>query len=300
MIIVIGADVDPRLPGMRRLPDWDPWDPLDRIPHLESALGADLPPITWLLRADDTIRHVTGAFDSGFMTRQEMWTRLQGRGHELGWHFHHWTYAGAAGGFDPNPSWLSDAHASLSRHFAIRATRTGWDYCNSITMRRLSELDVAIDFSSLPGQMVWWSIEGERILVDWKRAPGRPYRPAPADYQQPRNAREDELRIWELPIATFRAPAATMAKRAVWRLLHGEVSFTGLSAKTLMITQPWPDLPKPAGVLAFHFHPEELTPDGIAAFSQNLALLKDTFNPEFVTASDAARRLANGRGVSVP
>ena len=39
MLVVIGADVDPRLPGMRRRPDWDPWDTLERIPHLEAALG---------------------------------------------------------------------------------------------------------------------------------------------------------------------------------------------------------------------------------------------------------------------
>src|SRR2546425_29458 len=149
MLVVIGADVDPRLPGMRRLPAWDPWDPLDLIPSLERTLGADLPPITWLIRADDTIRHVTGAFDSGYATRQPMWTRLLARGHELGWHFHHWTYRDTSDGFDPNPAWLPEAHAALSRHFAIRATRTGWDYCNSETMQRLAALGVAIDFSSL-------------------------------------------------------------------------------------------------------------------------------------------------------
>jgi hypothetical protein len=295
MLVVIGADVDPRLPGMRRLPDWDPWDSLERIPHLDTALGADLPPMTWLLRADDTIRHVTGAFDTCYVTRQDMWTRLRARGHELGWHFHHWTFGGTAGGFDSDPAWLPEAHAALSQHFALGATRTGWDYCNSETMRRLAALGVTIDFSSLPGHLVWWSIDGERILVDWHRAPAHPYRPSRDDYQRP-----GTLPIWELPIASFRASPTAIAKRSLWRVLHGELSLAGVSAKTLMMTQPWRDAPRRADVLAFHFHPEELTAEGIAAFSRNLQLLKTTFDPEFVTASEAASRLANGRGVSVP
>jgi hypothetical protein len=288
MLVVIGADVDPRLPGMRRLPSWDPWDTLERIPDLESALGGDLPAITWLIRADDTIRHVTGAFDSAYVTRQNVWTRLRARGHELGWHFHHWTFGASEDGFDPDPAWLPDAHEALGRHFPIRASRTGWDYSNTRTMRRLAELGVTIDFSSLPGHLVWWTIDRERILVDWRRAPSRPYRPSRDDYQRPGRP---SLDILELPIASFRAGAATMAKRSLWRVLHGTLSLTGVSAKTMMMTQPWPEAPRPADVLAFHFHPEDLTPDGIAAFARNLALLRDAFDPEFVTATTAASRL---------
>jgi hypothetical protein len=288
MLVVIGADVDPRLPGMRRLPSWDPWDTLERIPDLESALGADLPAITWLIRADDTIRHVTGAFDSAYVTRKNMWTRLHARGHELGWHFHHWTFGATGDGFDPDPAWLPAAHAALGRHFTIRATRTGWDYSNSPTMRQLAALGVTIDFSSLPGQLVWWTIEGERIFVDWLRTPNHPYRPGRDDYQRPGTPALD---ILELPIASFRAGATTIAKRTVWRLLHGKLSIAGVSAKTRMMTQPWPGVPQRADVLAFHFHPEDLTAEGIDVFARNLALLKDAFDPEFVTATGAASRL---------
>src|SRR5438876_874939 len=146
MLVVIGADVDPRLPGMRRLPAWDPWDTLERIPDLESALG------------------------------------------------------------------------------------------------------VTIDFSSLPGHLVWWTIDGERILVDWHRAPGHPYRPSRDDYQRPGRPALD---ILELPIASFRAGATTMAKRSLWRFLHGKLSLAGVSARTMMMTQPWPEAPRRADVLAF-------------------------------------------------
>ncbi len=298
MLVVIGADVDPRLPGMRRLPDWDPWDTLDRIPALVAALGADLPPITWLLRADDTIRHVTGAFDSCYRRQQTLWTRLRDGGHELGWHFHHWTFGVDGGGFDPSVPWLRRAHAALSEHFPIRSTRTGWDYCNTETLRQLAALEVTVDFSSLPGQIVWWSIDGERIVVDWKRAPRRPYRPGPMDYQQP-DAGGGELGLWEIPIASFPATPMTAIKRGVWRMLHGERSLSGIFDKTLQLTQPWPSAPRPADVLAFHFHPEELTTEGIATFAANLAVMRRAFDPEFVTASEAAARL-DRRGTLKP
>ncbi|MFI5179668.1 MAG: hypothetical protein ACHQO8_13945, partial [Vicinamibacterales bacterium] len=153
-LVLIGADVDPRLPGMRRRPSWDAWDPLDLIPNFETALGSDLPCITWLIRADDTIRHVTGSFESGYTSRRAMWDRLASRGHELGWHFHHWTY-GHRDGFDPAPSWLPDAFAALSRSFPIASTRTGWDYANNETLRALDALGVRLDFSALPGHLVW-------------------------------------------------------------------------------------------------------------------------------------------------
>ena len=295
-VALIGADVDPRLPGMRRLPAWDAWDPLDLIPHLETGLGADLPKVTWLIRADDTIRHVTGSFESGYTTRHAMWARLEARGHELGWHFHHWTFGERASGFDPNPQWLPDAYAAVASLYPVCSTRLGWDYANRETMERLESLGIQIDFSAIPGHLVWWSVDGERIVVDWRRCPTVPYHPSRADYQRPGDA---PLRLLEVPITSFRASAAGMARRAVWRLLHGEWSLTGLAAKTRMMTEVWPSPPPPSDVLAFFFHPEELAANGIANFGRNVAMLRERFDPEFVTARELASRLANGRGLSV-
>jgi hypothetical protein len=251
-LVLIGADVDPRVPVMRQRPSGDAWDPSDLIPNLEAALGSDLPSVTWLIRADDTIRYLTGSFESGYTTRRAMWDRLQSRGHELGWHFHHLTFGDPAGGFDPNPAWLTAAHGALSRFFQVSSTRTGWDYGNNDTMRALETLGVRLDFSALPGHLVWWTIDGERIVVDWRRAPRVPYHPSSHDYQQPGSS---PLQLLEVPIASFRADTISMAKRAVWRTLHGTWSFTGLGAKTRFLTHPWPGLPPHADVLAFFFHP---------------------------------------------
>src|SRR5258708_22675353 len=103
--VLIGADVDPRIPGMRQRPSGDIWDPLDAVADLERALGADLPSVTWLIRADDSIRRLTGSFESGYTSRRDLWDRLQARGHELGSHFHHWTLIADRDGFEPSPAW---------------------------------------------------------------------------------------------------------------------------------------------------------------------------------------------------
>src|SRR5689334_391211 len=91
-IVVIAADVDPRLYNFNKRPDWDIWDTLDFIPRLEDACGSDLPPVTWMLRCDESIRRLTDDFASCFTSRPALWRRLENRGHELGWHFHHWSY----------------------------------------------------------------------------------------------------------------------------------------------------------------------------------------------------------------
>lgn len=295
-LVLIGADVDPRLAGMREPPIGDIWDPLDAVADLERSLGSDLPRITWLIRADDTIRHVAGSFEAGFLARHGLWDRLRSQGHELGWHFHHWTYGPSMDGFDPSPPWLPDAFGALSKYFEVSSTRTGWDYANSQTIRAVDALGVRVDFSALPGHLVWWTIEGERIVVDWRRAPRTPYHPSPHDYQRPDVT---PLSILEVPITSFRADTAMMAKRAVWRALHGVVSFRGLSAKTYYLTQEWPAPPASADVLAFYFHPSDLTTDGIANAARNLTTLRRHFDPEFVTGRDLASRLANRHAPSV-
>ena len=47
-----------------------------------------MPPITWLIRSDESVRFATGDFASGYRLRQELWNSLASRGHQLGWHMH--------------------------------------------------------------------------------------------------------------------------------------------------------------------------------------------------------------------
>lgn len=288
MKIVIGCDVDPVLPvRLTKRPAANIWQCLDNVERFIDRAGADLPPITWLIRSDESVRFSTGRFDSGFLEKAPVWRSLADSGHELGWHFHPLTLAAPRGLFclDPDPAWLPAAHEALARHFVVRSTRTGWDYCNNVLLQRLDALGIQVDFSALPGHIGWQRSGDETVVVDWSRCPRVPYHPSVDDYQ-----RAGALRLLEVPIAQFTNSSFGIATRVLWRLRHGNRSLTGLRHKTRMLTQPWSGLPEAApsttAVWAFFFHPEDLHDEGIAEGLSNIARLRRLPGAEFVTASE--------------
>ena len=286
MKILIGCDVDPILPAvLRHPPDTDIWEPLDQIERLVATMGEFLPVITWLIRSDESVRFCTESYASGFISRRKLWRRLTDRGHELGWHMHHLSFNRHHGsfGFDPNPSWLSAAHAALEEHFHVRATRVGWDYGSTVLFNSLDKLGIQIDFSAVPGNISWHRAGPDRVVVDWRRCPPVPYHPDRDDYQK---EGPNALRLLEVPITKFSNSVPGMAKRCVWRIGNRCFSMTGLHNKTLKMTDPWPPPPvSRSGVVAFFFHPEELTEIGVSHFVRNVEQLRRLQGVNFVTAS---------------
>ena len=288
MKILIGCDVDPILPPLlAHSPAADIWKPLDQIDNLVNLKGDSLPPITWLIRSDESVRFCTGSFASGYASRQDLWRGLVARGHELGWHMHHLTFdrRRASFRFDPDPPWFSAAHDSLAEHFPVRATRIGWDYGSTILFQRLDRLGVRIDFSALPGNIAWFRAGIDRVTVNWRRCAQRPYHPARSDYQK---QGADSLRLIEVPVAQFSNSIAGMARRCAGRIGNRCLSMTGLRRKTLTIAVPWPALPAlSGGIAAFFFHPEQLTESGIHHLVRNVERLRRLEGVEFVTAGQA-------------
>lgn len=286
MKVLLGSDVDPVLPPkLRERPADDVWACLDHVQALVERAGAELPPITWLLRADESVRFCTQDFDSAFTRREAMWRDLQTRGHELGWHMHLLSFSVTRGQcvFDATAPWLEEAHAALSRHFPTRASRTGWDYADGDLLRRLAGLGVTLDFSALPGARGWIEVGGDTVPVDWLVTPSAPYRPSRRDHRRPGR---DPLPILEMPITQFRATPWEMTRRATWRALHREPSLLGLSRRTRMLTSPWPDVPRSdLDCMAFYFHPEHLAGEGLGHLLRNVARLRTLPDAEFVTAS---------------
>src|SRR5581483_5214152 len=93
MKIVIGCDVDPALPDpLTHPPAEDIWACLENIARLLDAAHGELPPVTWLIRSDESIRFCTGRFDSGYLVQERLWRSLSAARHELGWHFHLMSY----------------------------------------------------------------------------------------------------------------------------------------------------------------------------------------------------------------
>jgi len=150
----------------------------------------------------------------------------------------------------------------------------------------LDKLGIQVDFSAMPGNIVWRRAGPDRVVVDWRRCPPVPYHPDRDDYQREgRNA----LRLLEVPITQFSNSVPGMAKRCVWRIGNRCFSMTGLHNKTLKMTDPWPGPPvSRSGVVAFFFHPEELTEAGVSHFVRNVEQLRQLQGVNFVTASQAA------------
>ena len=292
MKVLIGCDVDPILPPrLSQPPQWDIWEPLSRISDLLTVMGENLPPITWLIRSDESVRFCTGDYASGFLTREKLWSDLVARGHELGWHMHLFTYDRSYGAFlfDEHPQWLGAAHAALAAHYDVRATRTGWDYGSDFLFGELAKLGIEIDFSAIPGNRVWQRFGPSTVNVDWLRCPERPYRPSATDYQRPG---DDSLPLVQVPIAQFRNSMPGQIKRYAWRLRNGCFTLRGLDRRTRLMTDRWDGLPDTdRDVWAFFFHPENLTPRGIQDFSRNVERLRAQSASEFVTASSLTRWL---------
>ncbi|MGA3212317.1 MAG: hypothetical protein ABSD20_13505 [Terriglobales bacterium] len=302
MKIVIGADVDPHLPAiLDSRPTGDIWLTTDGISTLKALMGAELPPITWLIRADDSIRFATGSFASGYESRARLWLELMGSGHELGWHFHCMSMQSGVNCFDPDPAWFHEAHQNLSRHFDIRAVRVGWDFGSNRVFDLLEEAKVRVDFSALPGNLTWHRCGSVKLVVNWQGCPELPYYPSRQDYRK--EGSRDARAILEIPITQFKNDSAGVIRRVCWRVAHGNFSMEGLGHKTRLMTQSWTSLPKlvepNAECWAFYFHPEDLTAAGVQNFVENARRLRAMPGAEFVTASQALDACARNRRTHV-
>jgi len=276
--VIIGCDVDPVLPEVIHPGLGDSiWSNLHGVGKYLDDLKY-LPPIAWLIRSDESVRVATGSYDSGFSFAKEAWRTLEDAGHELGWHMHLITRSGDTFVFDDDPGWLAESHAALQQHFCISTIRTGWDYGSTVAFNRFAELGVELDFSSLPGNRVWWNIFGRSITIDWLHSPITPYRMASEGY-----TRSGRGKIWEVPVTQFKNPLMRTLRRYGRRLTHGCVSWHGLRNKTLEITHRWETLPIPTGdTMAFYFHTDGLIAEGMENFHRNIDLLKRHFECEFV------------------
>jgi hypothetical protein len=251
-------------------------------------MGRALPVITWLIRSDESVRFCTGSYSSGFTSRQKLWLSLANQGHELGWHMHNLSFDWSRGrfSFDPNPYWLSAAHDSLTEHYPVRATRVGWDYGSTELFNTLDRIGIRIDFSALPGHIVWHGAGSDRVTVDWRRCPPTPYHPDRYDYQ---TEGPNGLRLLEVPITQFPNSMHGVAKRCVRRISKGCFSMRGLLHKTLKMTDPWQSPPVfHGGIVASFFHAEELTETGVTHFARNVQRLRQMDGVEFMTASQIA------------
>jgi len=299
--ILVGCDVDPDLPPiLDRRPAGNVWNCLSQIDALLNGMGEDLPKITWLIRADQSVEFSTGSFASGYSNHRALWDKLQERGHELGWHMHTMSYSPSQKQFvfDPVPGWLTQAHESLASSLPVNATRTGWDYGSSNLLSTLDRLGIVVDFSALPGNVLWFSLGKVKLRTDWRHCPAAPYHPSVNDYQRTGPV---PLKLWEVPAAQFRRPLQGTVAHGLLRLRHGYSSMSGAANLTQLLTDRWRDLPlRTSEVWAFFFHPYDLTETGIRNFQTNINRLRNLGDVEFKTASEISAWLSTREQQSRP
>jgi hypothetical protein len=294
MKILIGCDVDPIPAPVDRLPSGrDIWRCIDNLEVLIAAARGRLPPITWLIRADESVRLRSGDFASGYTTRRPLWQILAANGHELGWHMHFKSYDARRRcfGFDPNPNWLPEAWQAISACYPVRSIRTGWGYVSNELIRQFENFGIAVDFSAIPGGFAWHSVGRDKFVVDWSRCPGIPYHPSARDYQA-----RGKLNLLEIPLAQFPNSIFGMAGRLAKRLANGSRSLSGMRYVTRTMSDPWAAMPASKGeVWAFYFHMRGFAGAGLEHFLRNLEYLRNLPDAEFVTAS-AAREFLTRTG----
>ncbi len=217
--IVLGCDVDPDRAGVvegtpsERLA----WRGMtEGIPALKARLrgltdaAGHEPVFTWLLRADEQVRELEGAYSWVPRTHRSLLDSLAQSGDELGWHPHFWRREPAGQRWvqeledvDWQVEMLRKAHAALASSFTgpPQSVRMGWSYHNNRTYRAMEDLGLAVECSALPGyRTLTRRLPATREnLFDWYVTPRAPYRPSHADYRRPAREGETSSRLLEAP-----------------------------------------------------------------------------------------------------
>jgi hypothetical protein len=149
----------------------------------------------------------------------------------------------------------------------------GWTFQNNVSMKKLADLGVLVDFSACPG-VYFAGGPGDAGTVfdnkiDWLGTPQCWYHPSEADYRRPAVAGERELSIAEIPKFTSQSGALKKAKglatrgKNTSRSIEGTNVFLQVSVLPVLYRRVINERLRSdeAGpFFATYFHPDELLP----------------------------------------
>lgn len=299
---------------------------LEATSALRDSVGTS-PRFMFCLRADEQVRRTHGATAWCFDYFKEQMATWRDRGHEIGWHHHHWRLDEETGQWyqeQGDADWMG-AHLERSHRelreagLEVSSIKTGWCAMDNATMNGLRKLGIRAELSGMPGQSYHPAPDHDGYYFgsyDWSRTGQEMYRPSPADYQ----AAAEEGGMWEIPISAGRSgwlsQAESMAlalRRRQWPQRPGgsrPVSFK-LTFHPRLFRALWQGFAAGLESLErpyFHayFHPDELLPDLPAPTRwiysadnarRNLEFLLERleragYRSNFLTAEDLSRRLS--------
>jgi len=182
---------------------------------------------TFFLRADEQINRLCGTYAETFVEFYDKITRF----FSVGWHPHLYRWSE---GFQcwyqeyKDAEWasrvLTDSYKDLKSHgFSVRFSKMGWCFHNNATMKTLSDIGIAADFSAAPGFKSPGYLEPGRSFqnkADWSKTCTRPYHPCESNYQQ-----HGGLKILEIPQTTYELGGPIVLLYTMKLALKSYVSF---------------------------------------------------------------------------
>ena len=335
LYVIIGCDSDADRPGFVPgvIDEGTSWRGLLEGPELlRKALSGcrdsvvKNPKVTWVIRVDAQVEKIYG--DCGWVLEKykDNLLNLEAGGDELGWHPHFYKYDDGqkrwyqeVGDTDWQLQMLEKGFAAYQRVFPGRArsVRMGWIYHNNLTMQKLSQLGVRVEFSALPGLRTYVK-SGKRPynIFDWYVTPGEAYFPSTVDFRRPAKGEERALPILEIP--NF------VSNSRLWGMITGLqftrkmkkinyisdafsrptywINITGAANLFAPVAKSLENFVKKADssvIFATYFHADELLNNGktlysLPAMQRNIELIlsnceRDHIPVEFITATEALK-----------
>ena len=309
--LVLSCDVDPDRAGVVGGTPADrlAWKGMtEGIPALKAGLrgvtdaAGHEPIFTWLLRADEQILQLEGAYAWALRTHRKLLASLQESGDELGWHPHFWRRA------SPQARWVQEledvdwqiemlrrAHADVATGFAgpPKSVRMGWAYHNNRTYRALEDLGLTVECSAIPGYrtLTRRASATRENLFDWYSTPRAPYWPSRADYRRPAREGEASCRLLEVPsfvstsLPWALASGVQLARKTgdgaqVWQAVRRPTYCINVTARPRLFAPLVTQLKRalrsaPAGPLVFatQFHADEVIPNRSRLYDRDNVLV---------------------------
>lgn len=323
MLVILGCDCDPDRPryggahyDIRHSPQ--KWQGIsegvsllcDRLQRIEGHTGVK-PKVVFCLRSDFQIQEIYGEAAWLLKHYSDLWLRLADTGHELAWHPHLWCWSDDWKCWYQNiqdSEWINDCleigFSGFSQALGSRPVtcHMGWTFHNNVTMRKISELGLKIDFSGCPG-VYFGGGAGDAgtafdNMIDWSGTPQKWYRPSGADYRRPSRGGEAELDIIEVPKFTTQSKMLSTMKRLTIR--GGETGtsvFLQITALPLLydrIIKERFQCQEAEPFFATYFHPDELLPVKSRS-AKNFLYSLDNLEKNLIRIIEAARM--HGRDV---
>lgn len=346
LMVVLGCDCDPDRPrygGTRYDTHRSPlkWRGLneglrfllERLERIKSAVGVTTK-MVFFLRSDVQIKEICGGAAWSVLEYADTWRRLEEEGHELAWHPHLWRWNPEWGCWfqeTKDADWVSEclevgfSEISEALGKSPVTSHMGWTFHDNVTMNKLSELGLKVDFSASPGVYSGGGpgVAGTKFdnMIDWLGTPRGWYRPSEADYRRPARGGENELGIVEIPKFTSRSSVLRKAKDLASRGGKGKGATTGTAAFVQVTAPPMLfnrviserlQTEEAEPFFVTYFHPDELLSDrsrSVRGFIYSLdnleknilkiinAAAKKGRDVEFVTGAEAFRYICKeGKG----